>query len=616
MRWIALGVAAALAACASAPPRVHKAGDEYLATIRIEGNHAIDSDSLIPKLALHRVEEGQRAIDDYQLQLDTQRIITAYQKLGFFAVAVHPRIEKHGDADTLVFVVTEGPRATTHVVINGLPPEVPVAKARALVPLDEGGPFDYDAYDAARAALLQLVEDAGYARVQLDATVVADRTHGQATVEYVFDPGPLCTFGNVAIDGAEGMLADAVRARLAFHPGDHYSTTALLDTQQALYRFGRFSSVRVRPDRRGESTVIDVKISVARGDLNELRAGFGGGVDALTYYARLHATYSRAEVLTPLTTFTSDFRFDPAVERDNCGWDFWHCKFDPRIRLLGVLTQQDLLFTNVKGDVELGLDYLTIEAYTRVGGHARVGLAVPLGTPRLLLRVGWQYTYADFIEPTIQDTAAIGINSPDYVGAYTSALVIDLRDHPVEPQRGIYALLGVNKGTPYAGGNFDYWQINPDVRGFYTLFGTTLAARAHLGEILGDVPAIERYYAGGMSSQRGFDQRRLSPVDPATGIVIGGAAIVETSLELRHGLGSPFGIDLQGVVFVDGADVTRTPSELDVLNQYWAAGLGLRWLSPIGAVGFDFAYRLNRTDPGNAQAGSYHNLVFAIGEAF
>ena len=616
MRWTALGVAAALAACASTPPRVHKPGEEYLADIRIEGNHAIAADDLIPKLALHRTEVGQRAIDDYQLQLDTQRIVTAYQKLGFFAVAVHPRIDKHGDAATVTFVVTEGPRATTHVVILGLPPEVPIGKARALVALDEGGPFDYDAYDAARAPLQQLVEDAGYARVKLDATVVADRAHAQATVEYVFDPGPPCTFGDIAIDGAEGMLADAVRARLAFHPGEHYSTSALVSTQQALYRFGRFSSVRVRPELRGDSTVIAVKVSVTRGDLNELRAGFGGGVDSLTYYARLHGSYTRAELLTPLTSFTSDLRVDPAVERDKCSWDFWHCKFDPRIRLLGVLSQQDLLFTNVKGDVELGLDYLTIEAYTRVGGHARLGLAMPLGTPRVLLRVGWQYTYADFTDVLIQDPAAIGVNDPDYVGAYTSALVVDLRDQPVEPKRGVYAAMGVNKGTRYAGGNFEYWQFNPDVRGFFTMFGTTLAARAHLGEIVGDVPAIERYYAGGMSSQRGFDQRRLSPVDPATGIVIGGAAIVETSLELRHALGSPWGFDLQGVLFLDGADVTRTPSELDVLNQHWAAGAGLRWLSPIGAVGLDFAWRLNRTGAGEPQPGSHHNLVFAIGEAF
>jgi outer membrane protein assembly factor BamA len=606
----------ALAACGGAPARVHKPGDEYLAAIRLEGNHAIASDDLIPRLGIHTAEEGQRAVDDYQLQLDTERITTAYQKLGFFAVQVHTRIEHHGDAATVVFAITEGARATTHVELVGLPDDVPAAKARALVQLTEGGPFDYDTFEEAKAELVQLLEDAGYARVALDARVVADRTHAQATAEYVFDAGPRCTFGAIELEGADGMLGDAVRARLSFATGDRYSTSALLATQTALYRFGRFSVVRVRPDRAGDATAIRVKISVKPSEPNELRLGGGGGIDSLTYFIRGHLAYSRVGVLTPLTTFVGDFRPEYAFERENCAWNFWTCKADPRIRLLGTLSQQDLLITNVKGEVELGLDYLTVEAYTLAGGHTRLGLSAPLGTPRLLMRIGWRYSYADFVDAFVQDGAALGIDHPNHVGAYTSALVLDLRDKPIEPTRGIYVEARAFFGTPYAGGDFTYLQLTPELRAFYPLGPVVVAARGKLGTISGDVPETERYYGGGMTSQRGFGQRRLSPVDPATGLVVGGAGLVETSLEVRYPLGSPYGLDLGGVLFLDGGDVTSSAAALDVAHQHWAVGSGLRWITPIGPIGLDFAWRINRTGPGEPDAGRHFNVIIAVGEAY
>ena len=608
----------ALAACGSAPPRVHKPGEEYLKTIRIEGNVAIASEDLIPGLALERNALAERAIDDYQLQVDTQRIATAFQKLGFFQVDVKTRLEKKGDAATLVFTVVEGPRATVQVEMRGLPPEVPLEKARKLVKLADGAPFDYEAYDDAKASLHRAIEDAGYAHVDVEASVIADKTHAHAVLRYIIDSGPRCTFGEVTIEGADGMLRDAVVARLKFAPGQPYSESATDDTQSALYAVGLFSSVRVDADRDSAATVIKVKISVARGDLNELQLGFGGGVDPLTYFIRGKAVYTRRAFLTPLTTLTGDLRPEYAFATDTCGFGLSCAEF--RGRALVRLTQQDLFLTDVKGDVELGYEYLTLEAYTRTGPRSSLGLTWPLIEHKLQLRVGWQYTYSLFthvyIDPTTAASLGFGLDTPNAVAAYTGALVLDLRNKPIEPTRGLYAELRGAKGTAWAGGSFDYLEVAPEIRGFWTVLGTTAAARARVGRITGDVPVIERFFAGGTSSQRGFSPRRLSPMDPVTGLVIGGAALVETSFELRHALGSPGGIDLGGVVFLDGADVTDKVDEMDIGHLHWALGAGLRWISPIGPIGITLAYRLNRTGPGEPEAGSHWNPLLAVGEAF
>jgi len=621
---------AALAACASGgPKRVHKPGQEYLTAIVIQGNKAIPSEDLIPGLSLQRNAERELAVDDYQLQLDKERVVTAYQKRGFFSVEVHSSLERHGDAVRVILTVTEGPRATTHVDIEGLPPEVPFEKARALVTIPDNGPFDYDAFDDAKDPLLLVVSDAGYARAHIEADVVADKAHSQATVRYVVYPGPRTTFGPVTIAGASGMLADAVRARISFAEGEPYSTSALLRTQNALYQFGRFSTVRVDADRNGDANVIPVKITVAEGDHVEVRLGFGGGIDPLTYFFRVHGAYSRVGVITPLTTLALDARPEYALEQDQCGWDFWNCKRDPRIRVLSTLTQQDLFVPNMKGDLELGIDYLTVEAYTKIGAHTRVGLTTPLGTPKVQLRLSWIYAYSNFYKLYIDPGFApqLGIDHDNYVGNYNAAISVDLRDKPIEPRQGVYADLRVTKGTKFALGDFDYFQATPEVRGFISLGSTTFAARSRFGAIWGDVPETERYYGGGMSSHRGFAQRRLSPsvpgpVNMTTGVVgppvvVGGAALIESSVEIRQPIGSPGGIDLGAIVFLDGGDVTSKVEQLDVTNQHWAVGTGLRFLSPIGPIGLDFAYRLNRNGPTDPEYGqSRLNILLAVGEAF
>ncbi|HEY1550101.1 MAG TPA: hypothetical protein VGG28_19875, partial [Kofleriaceae bacterium] len=61
-----------IAACHHAP--VHKPGDEWLESIKFEGNREISNKNLLTGLALHRAEENGYAADPYQVQLDTDRI--------------------------------------------------------------------------------------------------------------------------------------------------------------------------------------------------------------------------------------------------------------------------------------------------------------------------------------------------------------------------------------------------------------------------------------------------------------------------------------------------------------------------------------------------------------
>ena len=610
----------ALAACSHAPP--HKPGDEWLKEIKLEGNHALGRSDLVTGLALRRTQGRGRPPDPYLVQVDAERIRGAYLRRGYLDVDVRSRVERKGDETTVIYTVEEGVRAQTRVVINGLPddPGRLVADVRKVIPLADGDPFAYETYDRVKDQLRSVVEDAGYAHVTLDPHVVADRANRTAIIQLDYDPGPKCVFGPITIEGADGAIEEAVKDRLAFKPGQRYSAQALMATQRNLYGLGRLSSVRVSPDKDSISPIVQVKVSVAQGARHEVKLGGGFGIDPTSYEVRGRAGYSVAGWPFPLDTVTLDLRPAYARFRDGSG-------YEPRIRAMAKLERQDLLWTYAKGGVEGGYNYLAVEAYTSYGPRARLGFSTPLVTPKVQLRLGWGIERLAFrnisplIDPALQ--MQLGLDRTERIGTYQQTLVIDLRDHPIEPHFGAYGELEVVEGTRFAGGDYQYLEVVPELRGYLPLIGgSVLAARARGGGFRGDLPPTERFFAGGASSQRGFSERRLAPyvrgdVMGSDRIVpYGGGAMIETGVEARIPITEIKKMPLGGVVFLDGGDVTETTAELDPLNLHWALGAGLRLLTVVGALRFDVGYRLNRK--GGVEPDPDANMAFhlSLGEAY
>jgi len=619
---------------------VHHPGEEQLVKVDFEGNHRLGDKTLMTGLALHRVLARGGAVDPYQVQVDADRIRGEYLRKGYLDVDVRSRVERSGDAATVIYTVEEGVRAVTRTVITGLPDDLPAATVRARLPLRDGKPFDYEAYDLAKDGLLGVVQDAGYAHARLDASVVADRAAHTAIIELTYTPGPKCTFGAIDVRGVTGELARAVADRVAFTPGQPYSTQALQKTQQNLYGFGRFSTVQVQPDQAA-GKVVGVQVAVAESARHEVKLGGGFGMDPASYEVRGRAGYAVAGWPFPLDTATLDLRPAYAVLRDGSS-------YEPRIRALAKLERQDLFWTYAKGTIEAGYNYLAVEAYTSYGPLARLGFETPLGTDKVHLRVGWGIEDIGFRHPSpvirAKTLADLGIdrNASELLGAYQQALIIDLRDHPIAPTLGVYAELHTTEGTKYAGSDHDYFGLVPDLRGYVPLLGgAVLAAHARFGAIYDDVPATERFFAGGANSERGFSERQLSPssagfvsnrhadhlctADAAAAksgdctfrrVPYGGAGMIVTGVEARVPITKWRDMPLGVVVFLDGGDVTETPAELDPWHLHWAIGGGLRLNTLVGPVRLDVGYRLNRTGSMEPAPGSNFAYHLTIGEAF
>jgi outer membrane protein assembly factor BamA len=296
------------------------------------------------------------------------------------------------------------------------------------------------------------------------------------------------------------------------------------------------------------------------------------------------------------------------------------------MRALARLERQDLFATYAVGSVEVGYDYLAYEAFTLYGPRAQLGYEARLGSRHLKARIGYLIHRYDFRAPSplVDDTLQmqIGIDHPEMVGAVQQSLIADYRDHPVEPRLGVYVELKATEGSRYAGGDYAYEEIQPEIRGYVPIGPVVLAARARYGAIHGDVPPTERFYAGGATSQRGFSERELSP--SVTGMVsgstitvpYGGAGLLDNSLEARFPIASVKGMPLGGVVFVDAGDVTERPADLSLAKLQYAAGFGLRLHTVVGPVRVDVARRMNRTGPDDPAPGSTFAFHLSLGEAF
>ena len=107
-----------------------------------------------------------------------------------------------------------------------------------------------------------------------------------------------------------------------------------------------------------------------------------------------------------------------------------------------------------------------------------------------------------------------------------------------------------------------------------------------------DLPASERFYAGGDSTVRGFALDRLGTrgtIDEH-GFPTGGHALLIFNAELRARLWGALG----AVGFTDLGNVFERVSAMDLGKLRGSVGVGVRYGSPIGPIRVDLGFKLSR----------------------
>ena len=131
--------------------------------------------------------------------------------------------------------------------------------------------------------------------------------------------------------------------------------------------------------------------------------------------------------------------------------------------------------------------------------------------------------------------------------------------------------------------------------------------------VVEDLPASERFFAGGDTTIRGFAldtvgaPKTISP----RGFPRGGNAVLVMNAELRI----PVWKELGAALFSDGGNVFERVTDFELDELRGSVGFGVRYRSPIGPVRVDLGFKLDRREFGG-RLEPRTALHFSIGQAF
>jgi outer membrane translocation and assembly module TamA len=129
-----------------------------------------------------------------------------------------------------------------------------------------------------------------------------------------------------------------------------------------------------------------------------------------------------------------------------------------------------------------------------------------------------------------------------------------------------------------------------------------------------DLPASERFFAGGDTTVRGFSLDRLGTADTINklGFPTGGNGEVVLNAELRVAAVGGF----TGVTFLDAGNVFPSAGDLSFMDLRPAAGFGLHYKSPIGPIRVELGFNLHPRElvPGVLERRPV--LHISLGQAF
>ncbi|MFT5303217.1 MAG: outer membrane protein insertion porin family [Mariniblastus sp.] len=238
----------------------------------------------------------------------------------------------------------------------------------------------------------------------------------------------------------------------------------------------------------------------------------------------------------------------------------------------------------------------------RVGGRVSVGRKL---TNYLSVSAGLRLEDVTISNPRVGTSPQLNANlgsSDLFLGSF--GLVYDTRFSPYLTGEGSYFAATFTQ----AFGDYSYSRADIDFRNYRTLFSRpdgsgrhTLEFRTNLGFSGSSTPVFENYFAGGMTSLRGFDFRGVSPIDGD--VRVGGEFQWLNSLEYKFPLTNDDMI--HGVMFLDFGTVEEGVS-LNSENFRVAPGVGLRVHLPFAGLGaplaFDFALPISTASGDDEQS--------------
>ena len=644
-------------------------GPRFLTSqLRIVGNKAIGEMDL---RALLRMKEGEPFVEA-TLDGGAALIEELYRSRGFSSVSVTPDYaalpgERPSDPRRVQATVTvnEGARTTIESISFSGNTVFTESDLRAMMTLTEGVPLSQRELIRSRDSIEERYRDRGYLDVNLRPTVAAtakDAGDVAASLLVSITEGPQTVIDKIIIEGNDRTSRETIERELRVRPGDPWGVSAVAESQTRLADLGLFRRVRLDPRTHVGETRRDMVVRLE--EVPATTIGWGGGLE---FSSRLRPTgvaglaEERIEVV-PRGAFEIGRRNMWGKNRSINLYTRASARARDTVTLTGIDSSYGLNEYRVYGTfrepklfgspgellitglteraIRTSYSFDTVEARAQLGGRiSRLYTGV----------VGFSIENTELFDV---DPSLTGDNKPLIdrffpqvrLSKFTGSLIRNTRDNDIDPSRGTFVSADAEVAARAIGSEVGYlkgfvqgsWyrQLPSARRIIFAVRGALGAAHGFPREVfvldadgnpivgddgiglrqnVQDLPASERFFAGGSTTNRGFSLDRLGTEETTSpgGFPLGGNAEILINSELRVSIFN----SLAGVVFMDAGNVYKDAEDLSS-GLRPAAGFGFHYRSPFGPLRAEIGFNLDRREltPGQLERG--HVFHISVGPAF
>ena len=500
--------------------------------------------------------------------------------------------------------IAEGEKYIVSEVKIGGDPIVAEDELRKLIALRQGDPFSRERLSETSRRIVDRLGNEGYAFANANAVPDVDRDKHTVAFTFMVDPGRRVYVRRINIAGNTRTRDEVIRRELRQLEGGFYDASKLQLSKQRIDRTGYFGEVEVETlPVTGTTDQVDVTVRVKEKPTGAIMVGVGfssadklilqGGISQTNIFgsgntlaAQLNSgSFSR--VLS--TSFTQPYYTVDGVSR---GFDIYNRMIDANVLALGHYT------TNALGaGVRFGIPMS--EADT-------IGIGMSAEHTQLGL-------FSDSPVRLLDFENLYGSEYSFIIG--TAGWTRDTRDSVIWTTRGHMQRVSSEVTMPV--GDLRYYKVGYEHQWFYPVSQTfTLMLRGDVG--IGDgmsgkpLPFFKNYYAGGVTSVRGYNTSSLGPRDLTDNSILGGNRRMVGNAELLFPMpGSGTDRSVRLGAFVDGGQVFAVGEKIALSDLRYAAGLSVAWNSPVGPLRFSVARPLNAKPDDNIQ-----RLQFTLGQVF
>ena len=631
----------------------------YLRDVVVTGTSHFTAQQVKDVLA---IETGGRFRQD-EVEVRVQALSSRYGEAGFNPV-VDLLVEEvastrtDGDGEVIVRLqIVEGPLRTLGAIVVVGASQIPEAEVRKVIRSQVGQPLRDLQIRQDTDAIFTVYRNAGY-----ESAVVRYNLTGEPnyTATFTIAEGPQTIIDHVLVAGNVRVRTNAILGQVTLREGEPYGAAARAESLRRLNELAIFRRVTITaaPGAVGENRV-DVIVSVEEAPATTL--GYGGGLefgrntrtteegfeDRFEFAPRgffevgrrnLFGGNRSINLFSRVSLRPNNDPDDPTRDGKGFGLSEYRVTGSYREAHAWRSNTDFIVTTSVERAIRTSFTYVrrgaSMEALRRLTPKVSVFARYALDSTRLFdTRISEEdQPLIDRLFPQIR------------LSSFSTGMVWDRRDNILDPTGGGWLSADAELAAEQLGSQVGFAKTFMQATGFkrVTRRGrVVLGARMQLGlargfprdvphrdadgqPIIGpdgqvltarvaDLPAGRRFFAGGSTSVRGFQQDRLGvpEVLNATGLSNGGNGLVILNGEVRTRLSSTVSL----VGFVDGGNVFKRIGDIRPGDFRSSAGFGLRYRSPLGPLRTDFGFKLDRKIIAGKRERAWE-FHLSIGEAF